>query len=108
MVGLFKVVGGLVMAVAVVMAIWMVAIGGISGFFAGLIVILLWGFCGAAIFTFGLMLEHLVAIRQNSTEQSEMLTELLRRIPKTGSPHRESTAQSIDQLTKSNFRFRDI
>ncbi|GAC1044170.1 hypothetical protein [Rhizobium sp. No.120] len=108
MVGLFKVVGGLVIAVAVVMAMWMVAIGGINGFFAGLVVVLLWGFCGAAIFTFGLMLEHLVAIRRNSTEQSEMLAELLRRTPKAGPSHRESTAQSLDQLTKSNFRFKDI
>jgi len=66
------------------------------------------GFCGAVIFTFGLMLEHLEAIRRNSTEQSEMLTELLRRTPQTDSSRRESMAQSLDQLTKSNFRFKDI
>jgi len=54
------------------------------------------------------MLEHLEAIRRNSTEQSEMLTELLRRTPQTDSSRRESMAQSLDQLTKSNFRFKDI
>lgn len=90
------------------MAIWIVAVGGIGGLVAGLVVILLYGFCGAVIFTFGLMLEHLEVIRRDSARQSEMLSELLRRTPKTEPSHREPMAQSLDQLTKSNFRFKDI
>ncbi len=108
MVGLFKAVGGLVIALAIVMAIWMLAIGGINGFVAGLIGALIYAFCGAVIFAFGLMLEHLEAIRRTSVEQSEMLTELLRRMPKTDGVDRDPTARGVDQLAKSNFRFRDI
>lgn len=78
MVGLFKAVGGIIMGLAVVMAISMLVIGGIGAFFAGLVGALVFAFYGAVIFAFGLMLEHLEIIRWNSARQSEMLTELLR------------------------------
>jgi len=107
-VGLFKVVGGLIIALAIVMAVSMLVIGGIGGFIAGLIAALAYAFCGAVIFTFGLMLEHLEAIRRDSTRQSEMLTELLQRTQKAGPAGRDPTANSLDQLEKSNFRFKDI
>lgn len=108
MVGLFKAVGGIIVALAIVLAVSMLFIGGIGGFVAGLIAALAYAFCGAVIFTFGLMLEHLEAIRRNSTRQAEMLTELLRRTPKTGPSHREAMENNLDQLAKSNFRFKEI
>ncbi|NTF43447.1 hypothetical protein A6U86_33405 [Rhizobium sp. AC27/96] len=108
MVVLFKAVGGIVIAVAIMIGIWMLAIGGISGLVPGLVVTLMYAFCGAVIFTFGLMLEHLEAIRRDSARQSEMLTELLRRTPKTEPSHREAMANNLDQLVKSNFRFKEI
>ena len=108
MAGLFKVVGGLVIALAVVAAISMLAIGGIGGFFAGLVGALLYAFCGAAIFAFGLMLEHLEAIRWDSARQSEMLRELLQGASKADLSGRDPKANSLDQLEKSKFRFREI
>ncbi|NTJ08485.1 hypothetical protein [Rhizobium lusitanum] len=108
MVGLFKAVGGLVVAFAIVLAVSMLFIGGIGGFVAGLVAALFYAFCGAVIFTFGLMLEHLEAIRRDSARQSEMLTELLRRTPKTEPSHREATANNLDQLAQANFRFKEI
>jgi fatty acid desaturase len=105
---LFKVVGGLVIALAVVAAISILVIGGISGFFAALVTALLYAFWGAAIFAFGLMLEHLEAIRRDSARQSEMLTELIRKMPKPDHTPKASEANSLNQLTKSNFRFKDI
>lgn len=108
MVGLFKGVGGLIIALAIVLAVSMLVVGGISGFVAGLIAALAYAFCGATIFAFGLMLEHLEAIRRNSVRQSEMLTELLRRVPKADSSGRNPMANSLDQLEKSAFRFKDI
>ena len=108
MVGLFKAVGGLVVALAIVLPVSMLFIGGIGGFAAGLIPALLYAFCGAVIFTFGLMLEHLEAIRRDSDRQSEMLTELLRRASKAEPSGRDPTANNLDQLAKSNFRFREI
>ncbi|MBB6488379.1 hypothetical protein [Rhizobium lusitanum] len=108
MVGLFKAVGGLVIALAILVAILMLFIGGIQGFTAGVVAALVYAFWGAAIFAFGLMLEHLEAIRHNSVRQSEMLTELLRRAPKADPSGRDPAADSLDQLEKSKFRFRDI
>lgn len=108
MVGLFKAVGGLVIGFAIAMAIWMLVIGGISGFVAGLIAALLYAFCGAVIFAFGSMLEHLETISRNSARQSEILAELLRGAPKAQPSGRDSAANSVDQLSKSNFRFKDI
>ncbi|QND48481.1 hypothetical protein HB780_23110 [Rhizobium lusitanum] len=108
MVGLFKVVGGLVIALAIVMAVWMLAIGGIGGFAAGLVAALLYAFCGAVIFAFGVMLEHLKAIHRNSIRQSEMLTELLRGGPNAHLSGRDPAANNLDQLSKSNFRFKEI
>ncbi|MFJ6326335.1 MULTISPECIES: hypothetical protein [unclassified Rhizobium] len=108
MVVLFKVVGGLIIALALVMAISMLVVGGIGGFVAGLIAVLTYAFCGATIFAFGLMLEHLEAIRHHSVRQSEMLTELLHRAPKADSSGRNPTVNSVDQLEKSAFRFKDI
>jgi len=108
MVALFKAVGGLVMALAIAIPIVMLFIGGIQGFTAGVIAALVYAFWGAVIFAFGLMLEHLEAIRYNSVRQSEMLTELLRRAPKADPSGRNPTAGSLDHLEKSTFRFKDI
>ncbi|WP_120764123.1 MULTISPECIES: hypothetical protein [unclassified Rhizobium] len=63
---------------------------------------------GALICAFGLMLEHLETISRHSAKQAELLTELVRKMPKADSAARPSEANSLDQLTKSNFRFKDI
>lgn len=108
MVGLFKAVGGIIMGLAVVMAISMLATGGIGAFFAGLVGALVFAFYGAVIFAFGLMLEHLEVIRWNSARQSEMLTELLRGASKANSSVKDPAANSLDQLEKSKFRFKEV
>ncbi|OJY74143.1 MAG: hypothetical protein BGP09_27515 [Rhizobium sp. 60-20] len=108
MAGLFKAVGGVVIALAILAGISVLVAGGIGGFVPGLIIALSYAFCGAGIFAFGLMLEHLEAIRRNSARQSEMLTELLRRASKADPNGRDPTANSLDQLEKSKFRFKDV
>lgn len=108
MVDVLKAAGGLIIALAILAAVAVLFIGGIGGFVAGLPGALSFALGGVVILAFGLMLEHLEAIRRNSDRQSEMLTELLRRTPKTEPSHRDSMANSLDQLTKSSFRFKEI
>ncbi len=108
MAGLLKVVGSLVIIVGVLFGIAMLFAGSTAGTAAGLVVALSNAFSGAVIFAFGLMLEHLEAVRRECARQSDMLTDLLRRIPKTDASLREPGVSHLDQLAKSNFKFKDV
>ncbi|MGY5780717.1 hypothetical protein [Rhizobium sp. LEGMi135b] len=63
---------------------------------------------GALISAFGLMLQHLETMTRNSARQTELLTELIRKMPGSDHAPGASEANGLDQLTKSNFRFKYI
>ena len=107
MVGLLKTVGGLIIALAILAAVAMLFIRSIDGLLAVLPGAISAAFGGVVIIAFGLMLEHLETISRHSATQSELLTELMRKTPKADSSHKAS-APSLDQLAKSNFRFKEI
>lgn len=98
----------MVIGIAILFGIATLFIGSAAGVAAGLIAALSYAFSGAGIYAFGLMLEHLEAIRGECGRQSDMLTDLLRRMPKTDAPPREPGVSHLDQLAKSSFKFKDI
>lgn len=108
MAGLLKVVGGLVIGLAILFGIAMLFVESAGGVAAGLVVALSYAFSGAMIFAFGLMLEHLEAIRSECNRQSYMLKDLLRRMPKVDASTKESGVSHLDQLAKSNYTFKDV
>ncbi|WP_411905712.1 hypothetical protein [Rhizobium mayense] len=108
MAGLLKAVGGLVIGIAILFGIATLFIGSAAGVAAGLIGALSYAFSGAVIFALGLMLEHLEAIRRECDRQSDMLTDLLRKMPKTDASPRGPGVSPLDQLAKSTFKFKDI
>ncbi|GES52930.1 hypothetical protein Rhsp01_54620 [Rhizobium sp. NBRC 114257] len=108
MAGLLKAVGGLVIGIAILFGIATLFSGSAAGVAAGLIGALSYAFNGAVIFALGLMLEHLEAIRRECDRQSDMLTDLLRKMPKTDASPREPGVSQLDQLAKSSFKSRDI
>lgn len=103
MVGLLKAVGGLLIAGAILAAVGMLFIGYVDGLLAVLPNAVSAAFGGVMIIAFGSMLEHLEAISRHSATQNELLTELLRKTPTADSSHKTS-APSLDQLAKSDFR----
>ena len=107
MVSLLKAAGGLIIAFAILAAVVMLFIGNITDLVAVLPGAISAAFGGIVIIAFGLMLEHLETISRHSATQTELLTELMRKTPKADSSHKAS-APSLDQLAKSNFRFKEI
>ncbi|MBB3456548.1 hypothetical protein FHT86_004859 [Rhizobium sp. BK313] len=111
MVGLLKAAGGLLIVVAILAAVAMFFIGNTTGLIAVLPGAISAAFGGIVTIAFGLMLEYLETISRHSTRQTELLTELLRQGSKEDSSHKASSKASrpsVDQLAKSNFRFKEI
>ncbi|ENN87599.1 hypothetical protein RHSP_63209 [Rhizobium freirei PRF 81] len=111
MVGLLKAAGGLLIVFAILAAVTMFFMGGTAGLFAVLSGAVSAAFGGILTIAFGSMLEHLETISRHSPGQTELLNELLRQGAKESSPHRDSIKTpkpSLEQLSKSNFIFKEI
>lgn len=108
MVSLLKAVGGLIIALAIIAAILMLFIEGITGFITVLPGSLSAAFGGVFIIAFALMLEHLETISQHSAQQTELLAQLLYKTSAADPAHTAPGRKSLDQLAGSNFRFKEI
>jgi hypothetical protein len=105
---LLKIAGSFIIAVGLLILVVVIVVGRnnpLTSDFPPVFGIIL---AGALISAFGLMLQHLETMTRNSARQTELLTELVRKIAKSDHTPRASEANSLDQLTKSNFRFKDI
>lgn len=103
MVSLLKAAGGLIIAFAILAAVVMLFIGNITDLVAVLPGAISAAFGGIVIIAFGLMLEHLETISRHSATQTELL-----RKPAMADSSYKASAPSLDQLAKSNFRFKEI
>lgn len=103
-----KIAGGFVILMGLLILAFVLAVGRDNPLIADLPPAFGVILAGALISAFGLMLQHLETMNRNSARQVELLAELVRKIPKAELGPKASEANSLDQLTKSNFRFRDI
>lgn len=108
MVSLLKAVGGLIIVLAIIAAILMLLIGNVAGFIEVLPGALSAAFGGVFIIAFALMLEHLETISRQSAQQTDLLVQLLYKTSTADPSHKASAPNSLDQLAKSNFRFKEI